>query len=702
MRRSDRHGRPEVLAPAGSPEALIAAVRCGADAVDLGAGAFNARRHAQNFDTVALREAVSFCHARGTAVHLTLNTLVREDEMSQALAVAQEACELGIDALIIQDVGLAGRIREAAPDMPLHASTQLSCHNPAGVDFLREAGFSRVVLAREMSREEIAACAGRDCELEVFVHGALCMCVSGQCYFSAMLGGRSGNRGLCAQPCRLPFSPEEQTGGRPASAQEAALSLKDSCLQRYVGELAGLGVSSLKIEGRMKRPEYVAAATTVYRAAVDGRPVDPQWMEDLQAVFSRTGFTDGYYTGERTEMFGVRRKEDVAAAAPVLGRLAALYEKEQARIPVRLTLRAQTDQTQVEAADPDGRTAVAIGTGTEPARVRPLDPERAAEQLRKTGGTPFCATETEVTIAPGQTLPLSEINALRREALDRLLEQRGQSRPIPFVQMERSASSVVPARDRRDRPLLTARVARPEQCLDPERADRWILPLTASQELLRRYGAGGRLGVEIPRGLFGTEEDIRERLVRAKDAGAAFALCGNVGAIPLALAAGLRPVGSFGLNVCNAAALQVYAQKGLTAATISMELTFRQMAFVRSSPLPVGAMVYGRQPLMLVRNCPRRAAIGSCRGCDGRGSCGLIDRKGMRFGLTCSGGCTEVLNAAPLYWADRLEDIPPLDFWLLHFTDETADQVADTLATYRSGGPAREGITRGLYRRGVD
>ena len=239
--------KPEILAPAGSSEALEAAVRCGADAVYLGAGRFNARRNAQNFSTAALREAVETCHARNVRVHLALNTLVRQEELPDAMAAAEEACALGVDALIIQDMGLARRIRAAAPSMPLHASTQLSCHTPAGVEELRDCGFTRVVLAREMSREEIAACAGRGWELEVFVHGALCMCVSGQCYLSAMLGGRSGNRGLCAQPCRLPFAPAE--AGRAGDA--AALSLKDLSLPGAVGELADAGVCSLKIEGRM-------------------------------------------------------------------------------------------------------------------------------------------------------------------------------------------------------------------------------------------------------------------------------------------------------------------------------------------------------------------------------------------------------------------------------------------------------------------
>ncbi|MBQ3094630.1 MAG: U32 family peptidase, partial [Clostridia bacterium] len=245
--------RPELLAPVGSREALTAAVRCGADAVYLGAGRFHARQHASPFDDAALAEAVAYCHAHGMAVHMTLNTLVRDGEMAAALFDAERAAALGVDALIVQDRGLAAAIRRAAPDMVLHASTQLTCHTPAGVRELRDSGFSRVVLAREMTRDEIAACCKEDCEIEAFVHGALCMSVSGQCFLSAMLGGRSGNRGQCAQPCRLPFC----VGARPQEG-DRALSLKDNALYPYVREMGELGVSSLKIEGRMKRPEYVA------------------------------------------------------------------------------------------------------------------------------------------------------------------------------------------------------------------------------------------------------------------------------------------------------------------------------------------------------------------------------------------------------------------------------------------------------------
>lgn len=696
-------GNIEILAPAGSPEALTAAVRCGADAVYLGVGRFNARRAAHNFAPEDMPETVRYCHARGTAVHLALNTLVREDEMRDALALAEQACAWGVDALIIQDRGLARRIHAAAPDMPLHASTQLSCHTPSGVEELRDYGFSRVVLAREMSREEIAECVGLGCETEVFAHGALCMCVSGQCLLSAMLGGRSGNRGMCAQPCRLPFAP---AGSGPAG-DRTALSLKDLCLLDYVEQLREAGVDSLKIEGRMKRPEYVAAAVTAYRAAADGQPADRQLTEDLQAVFSRSGFTDGYYRGRRdAALFGSRRREDVTAAtAEVFSRLHRLYDRENPRVPLALifTMRAGAP---VRLEGRSGDTAVqAEGPVPEAAVHRPLSAQRAAEQLRKTGGTPFLPPEVDCRMADGLTVPLSALNALRREVCDRLLDMRGETAPVSFTYTQEPPC--VSRAQRSDSPKLVARFADAAQCPEDGDMDAAVVPLDTPPEVLRRLCARRPTGVEIPRGLFGADEAARRLLAAAKDAGAAFALCGGVGAVRLAREASLPPVGGFGLNVANRDALRAYAEEGAAAAVLSMELTFAQMAFAArgQAVIPAGALVYGHQPLMLLRACPRRAAEG-CAGCGDSRPRAMTDRRGAVFPLECGrdrpGGCVELLNGDCLFWADRLNELPPLDFWLLHFTGEDAGEVRETLRAYRGGGRPPERLTRGLYRRGVE
>ncbi len=674
-------------------DSLLAAVRCGAAAVYLGIDRFNARRAAHNFTSDTLKEAVDYCHAHGVNVHLALNTLIRDEEMTAALDVAKTACRLGVDALILQDVGLARCIRAAAPTMPLHASTQLSCHTPSGVDFLRDAGFNRVVLAREMNRDEIAACVNRGVEIEVFVHGALCMSVSGQCYFSAMLGGRSGNRGACAQPCRLPFGAK----GKP-TATEAALSLKDNCLVEHIRELTALGVTSLKIEGRMKRPEYVAAATTVYAAAVRGDTVSPTQLDALMRVFSRTGFTDGYYTAQRTAaMFGTRRKEDVTAADGVLGALARLYDKETPLVPITMHFTATHEACTITVSDTDGHTVTIPGDGADVAIHRPLDTERAEQQLRKTGGTPYTVTDITVTIGEGLTLPMARLNAMRREALDLLTAARVAVVPHPF-----NAASIpcAPTGKAAQTPTKVLRLASIEQYSDKLFPYTVFLPLnTPPSDIRRLVQQGQTVGIEIPRGMFGAQQTITAALADAAKAGVTIALCHTVGAIPLATAAGLTVIGGFGLNITNAHALTFYQEHGASAATLSMELTFPQMNALLATALPSGILVYGRQPLMLTRNCPRHIALGSCAGCTHQG---LTDRLGTQFPVMCAGGCSDVLNSVPLYWGDRQREVPPSAFHLFHFTTETADEIIDVLTAYTKCTAAPPAITRGLYRRGVE
>ncbi len=669
----------ELLAPAGSWDAMVAAVRAGADAVYLGAGAFNARRHAQNFSlqantdaTPSLAEAVAFCHARSVKVYVTLNTLVLDREMPDALGVAKAACDCGADALILQDRGLAHRIRACAPDMPLHASTQMTCHTPSGVRQLRDLGFSRVVLAREMTKAEIAACTNLGCELEVFVHGALCMSVSGQCELSAMLGGRSGNRGLCAQPCRLPFA----VGHRPAH-DEAALSLKDNSLYGHIPELTDMGITSLKIEGRMKRPEYVAAATAVLRDLLDGKKPDPQTLDDLRAVFSRTGFTDGYFTGVRdADLFGKRRVEDIAPPV-VLNRLAHLYTRERQSVPVMLTLTA--DPLTLTAADNDDHT-VTVTDPDAPVTENCLDSDRLIAQLQKTGGTPFLA---EATAQPA-AVPLSAVNALRRRALEELLQLRSVTVPIRFKEVTPTPAALPHG-------LLRGLVARVES-LDQIRgeADTWIVPLGKRPDV-------PYWGVEIPRGLFGREAAVQKQLERAATDGAAFALCNTVGAVPLARAAGLAPVAGAFLHILNTESLSAAAEDGVGAAILSFELTFPQMRFAEGKGC-IGIFAYGRQPLMLLRACPVSAAAG-CLSCGG--SSALTDRRGTEFPVRCAGECSELFNAVPLYLADMLSALPTHDFLYLHFTDEAPARVSRVLDQYRNGGKPPADFTRGLYKRGV-
>ncbi|MBQ6801639.1 MAG: U32 family peptidase, partial [Oscillospiraceae bacterium] len=397
----------EILAPVGGKEQLIAAVRSGADAVYFGAKNFNARRNASNFDDFELSDAVSYCHARGVKVHIVLNTLVMDSEFSALIEEIKNVAKSGADAVIVQDLAVMRLVKEICPELELHASTQMTVHNLAGAKEAQKLGFKRVVLSRELSYEEIKyIAANTDIELEVFVHGALCMCMSGCCYLSSVLGGRSGNRGLCAQPCRLDFRFGEK---------DHALSLKDMSHVEHIRKLAEAGVCSFKIEGRMKRPEYVAAAVTACKAALAGEKPD---IESLRAVFSRQGFTDGYFTGKRTpEMFGFRSHDDVTAADKVLKNLANLYKDEPKKIPVRMNLFISESEKSVLVATDGENYASVTGSVCEKALRTPTDKALAERYLSKTGGTPFYLEELDFTADGEPVIAAGELNEMRRSVL---------------------------------------------------------------------------------------------------------------------------------------------------------------------------------------------------------------------------------------------------------------------------------------------
>lgn len=402
----------EILAPCGGTDVLPAALNTGADAVYLGVTAFSARRNAKNFTPDELREAVKTCRLYGTKVYVTLNTLVFDEELEALRNTAELLEEVGVDAVILQDLGAAEIIREAAPSLKLHASTQMTVCSPSGAEFCRKHGFSRVVLAREMSMKEIENVTRNvDIETEVFVHGALCVCVSGQCLMSAMYGGRSGNRGLCAQPCRLDFT----YGDR-----HSVLSLKDLSVIEKLPELERIGVTSAKIEGRMKRPEYVAAAVSACRDILSGKKAD---LDTLKAVFSRSGFTASYLNGSISDMQGVRTREDVTAAAPALKKLEKLYEKPMKRHIVDINVTAEAGKP-VTAEVKCGRISFSYTSDIVPevAVNRSITPGEICERLGKMGGTVFEAGEITASAEQGIMLSASGINTVRREILDKISE----------------------------------------------------------------------------------------------------------------------------------------------------------------------------------------------------------------------------------------------------------------------------------------
>ena len=691
-----REKRPEILAPAGSFDSLIAAVQCGADAVYLGGKGMNARRSAGNFDAEELRRAVEYCHLRDVKVYQTINIVMFQHETDEAIDTIRQAAEAGVDAVLTQDLAIARMVRECAPSLPIHASTQMSIHNIEGVRLCEELGFSRAVLARELTAGEIAAiCAATPLEIEVFVHGALCMSVSGQCYLSSMIGGRSGNRGLCAQPCRLPFSAD---GGG-----EYALSLKDLSLADRIGELTRMGVASLKIEGRMKRPEYVAAAVTAVRRAREGEPVD---FETLRSVFSRSGFTKGYFDGKiDREMFGRRQKEDVTSAAGVLGELEKLYAKENPLVPVTMEFTAGAGEAvALTVRDRDGHAVTVTGEAPLLAEKKPTDADRARQNLAKTGGTPYYAEVIDCTIGPGLLVPASALNALRREALEELTTRRSAVEPHPFTdRVPRLADA--PA-DRR-KPKLRARVSAGQ--LTRRLAgycNEFQVPLEEAEDVLASgFVQPDQVIVEIPRILFDGAPKALELLRRAGELGVRRAWCGNLGAVTLAREAGLLPEGGYSLNVTNAYALRECARLGLGACELSFELDLGEARRLDAG-LAKGILAYGYLPLMALRNCPIQAAKG-CRACRGYES--LIDRKGVAFTVDCGAHdgrrreVSDLYNSVPLWLADRPEELRGFDFITLYFTRETPG-VCERVAAAYAGEPGAyqpEARTRGLYYREV-
>lgn len=807
--------RPEILAPAGNAEMLRAAVFAGADAVYLGLQHFNARRTAGNFSAEALRDAVSLCHARRVRVYVALNTTVYPNELFALAGAVSDIAAAGADAVIVQDLAAASLVRRLAPGIALHGSTQMSVQSAHGVRQLAAMGFSRVILARELTLGEVAAvtraAAESGIETEVFVHGALCMSVSGQCYMSAFLGGRSGNRGGCAGPCRLPFdasdSARKAAGQSPAGQNPAGrhLSLKDLSALRMLPELARAGVASVKIEGRLRPPEYVAAAVD---ACLHARAEEPYDAELLQNVFSRSGFTNGYLENRRGgDMFGTRTEADAAAAKQAAPRLRELYRRERPRVGISLTLSLSADGAALTAVADSRCAAVAGAAALEPGQKPPEEAGAMYRRaLEKTGGTPFFAETVRVEGAQW-FLPGSAVNELRRRALEELLRQREAPRPVPCAPLPedpaglpavlgngasnplsagtqetdgrrpgncggrlkaedagtrtQGPADVQGTRLAAARPAafpgtqgqgFAARFESPAQIPPqlPETLHCLILPLEAWRGVPPALRA--KTWLELPRAVFGGAEEAAAREVQQSRAG------GFAGYVAQNIAhfytcAGLPVMGGFGLNAANPLAAREYAALGACALTLSPELTLSGLAectarlaapplsgtaecFAHTpadpagfgamgcdpagcaaklqmpspdgpaipetpqpTPLPTLALAYGHMPLMLTRACPLHN-VHSCARCNQTGT--LLDRKGMRFPVRCTGpnGARTVYNPIPLYWGDRraaLGRAAPL----LYFSIETQRRADEVLALFEAGRPFDGPFTRGLYEKGT-
>ena len=692
----------ELLSPAGSMEAVTAAVQNGADAVYLGYGDFNARRNAKNFTWEEAAAAVSYCHLRGCKVHLTLNTLLTDRELPGASEVAAHASDIGVDAVIVQDLGVARMLRQTVPDLPIHGSTQMTIHSLDGVKACADLGMTRVVLGRELSRDQIAyICQHSPIEIEVFGHGALCMCWSGQCFFSSVIGGRSGNRGLCAQPCRLKY-------GWGNQANEYPLSLKDLSMAGHLKELSEMGVACLKLEGRMKRPEYVAIVTGIYaRAIKEGREPTPQEIEILAQTFSRQGFTDGYYMGQKgPEMFGTRQEEKEPRELYAQAR--STYENgENRKEPVRLyALIQEGEPAQVAAEDDLGHVARVEGPVPEAARNVPLTREKVEGQLQRTGGTPYACEKATAKVGEGLSLPLSALNDLRRRCLEELSKQRQalpQRRKEPFRPGVRYENPKLP-------PVFTVSLRTAEQFSDELlRLGPALIYLPADEaaanpDLVSRCRQGNiPLAVTMPRICTDKElPQLEQDLVALRNLGVTEALAGNLGSIRRAAQLGFQVRGDFGLGVYNSQTMKELKRLGLISATASFELKLAQIRDL-SKTVPTEFVAYGRLPLMITENC-------IIHNHSGRHTCGnvnlLTDRKGERFPVVKAWGCrNEIYNSKKVFLADKFADWQRLGLWAarLMFTTENAAECVQVLERYLSQGRYQPNdYTRGLYYRDVE
>ncbi len=693
----------ELLAPAGSMEALRAAVCNGADAVYLGADTFNARMNARNFSAADLQEAVVYCHVRGVKVHLTLNTLVLDREMPRAAELIRLAASCGVDAFIVQDLGVVSLCRQLAPDVPIHASTQMSIHSLEGVLEAAALGCSRVVLARELPAEEIAhICKRSPVEIEVFVHGALCMCYSGQCYLSSVIGRRSGNRGQCAQPCRLPYG-----YGRFESTRYP-LSLKDNCLAGELDELRRMGVASIKIEGRMKRPEYVAIVTRAYRTVLNGGKLMPSDLQELETAFSRQGFTDGYFRGQTgSDMFG--RRQEGEDTADLFASARATYEQgEPQRIGVRfyaMIRRGEPAQLAVE--DPDGNLCRTRGPVPEQAVYRSLTPQDLEQQLKKTGGTPYLCTAVRSSLDPDLMLPASAINAMRRDVIAELTAKRGRAAPARL-----NAYDEPPRYDGiAGEPQLTIAVRTAGQItsrmlsMKPTVLYVPLSELAEHPDLPQRVSVETQLAAILPRVIWSGElAPVARQLRTVYEMGVRQVLAGNLGQLHIARAAGFAVRGDFGLNIVNSRAMRYLREQGLDSQLLSFELTLPQIRDI-SKAVPAELLIYGRLPLMLMENCVMKNRTGICA-CQ-TGTVRLVDRVGEEFPIVKDPGtCRNVLlNGKKLYLLDKKDALRGMGLWALRlqFTTENPGEIDKVLMDYQGRAVFDAGsYTRGLYSRGVE
>ncbi len=669
MRRSEK--LPELLAPAGSFECLLAAVEAGADAVYVGGRRFGARAFAKNFDIDELSRAVVYCHLHGVKLYVTVNTLIEDREMPEVLEYCAELYRIGVDALIVADLGTIRAIRRYLPKMEIHASTQMSVHSTLGANAAAELGITRTVVAREISLENIKSVTENSkCEIEVFLHGALCVCHSGQCLFSSMVGGRSGNRGECAQPCRLPFA-----GGK------YPLSLKDLSLAEHIPELINSGVASLKIEGRMKSPAYVYTVTKIYRKLLDeNRGANKSELSELRRAFSRDGFTDGYFTGNIARgMTGIRSEEDKEKSRDFADMTFA---------PTRLKTRASV---KIELGEPSQmtlamgeKTVTVTGAVPEEARSAPLTHDGVLERLSKMGNTYFTLDKEDIDLSLGEGLNLapSALNALRRAAVEALEYTGRELCPFAYENNHIPTAKAFSTAQFFNETAFLGAVSKNKELISA--LDMTFVPLFSAEETLSKSN-----GVYLPPIVLDNElEEVVAALEKAKKQGVMYTLVSNIGQIELALSLGFLPIGDFRLNITNSESLAAYEEMGVGFSILSPELTLP-----KARDIGGGVITYGRIPLMITERC----FISENFGCERCESAVLVDRRGERFPMKREFSHRNLIfNSVPTYLGDRVRELQANRITARHllFTTESSEEICRVLTAHRSGLPLDTHVRR--------
>lgn len=678
---------PKILAPAGSFETLKAVLDCHADEVYIGGKSFSARQNATNFTDEEIKLSAERCHLYGAKLHVAVNTLILDDQVEQFKEYIKMLSRAKVDALIVQDLGALEIIKKVAPNMELHASTQMTIHSVNGALLMKALGFKRVVLSRELDKNTIAEISSLGIDTEIFVHGALCMSVSGQCYLSSMIGSRSANRGLCGQPCRLPFSACN-------NKDFSALSLKDLSLLEHVQDFVDMGITSLKIEGRMKRPEYSACAVSNLYNTLHGLSLDTY---TLKSVFSRGGFTDGYYTSNRNDMFGVRSKNDVISAEDVLPKIRETYKDTLKVSKLKFSMELEKDlPTRLSAFDDFGSYTV-YGDIPQIAINKPTDKSIAEKQLSKLGGTIYEFNGLDFYSSDNLMLPVSKINELRRELISKIdMDRIQRNTPISIVKDDVEINLPVKI-ETVSKPNIRLKIRNFQQLngLNLEDIQYIIVPMAEilkNKELSQQLAS--KLIVEPPRFII-NELKLSDDLTNVYILGVRHLMCNNLGYINTGLKLGYYIHGDFGLNVLNSLSLELLSRLKLQDCIVSFELKLNQIENLQKT-IPIGLMAYGKLPLMLVRNCPIKNEVG-CNRCKHY----ISDRTNRNLPVYCSNNkqYAEIFNAETLSIADKVTSMHNVDFYVLSFLEETSKEISKTIKDFKNGN--KLGTTKGLYVRGI-